>query len=323
MHHAGSTLFVGLGRMGAPMARRYAASRRTLLHDTDPAAADRVADVTTATVLRDLSDLVTRRPLIDQVDVVVLMLPTSTAVESVLEGCGLLTDLATGSLVIDMGSSVPASTRRLAEAAAARGIGYVDAPVSGGVSRAETGDLAIMVGGEPPWVAAARPHLDPLGATLVHVGPSGAGHAAKALNNLLSATHLTAAAEVLSVAQLAGIEPEVMLEVLNASTGRSQATEVKYPRQVLTGSFASGFELDLMVKDLDIATGLAAEVTASVPVTAAATASARAASDHLGRSGADHTELVRWVEHINHTSLRARPARERSPRPTPEERNDR
>ncbi|MGA9748579.1 MAG: NAD(P)-dependent oxidoreductase, partial [Nocardioides sp.] len=255
--------------------------------------------------LSGLEELLDAPDRVSSVGVVLLMLPDSRVVELVLEGSGLLAALTPGSLVIDMSSSVPASTRRLAAVAADLGVGYVDAPVSGGVSRAETGELAIMVGGEAPWVAAARPHLAPLGATIVHVGPPGAGHAAKALNNLLSATHLAAAAEVLSVAQRAGIEPEVMLEVLNSSTGRSQATEVKYPRHVLTGSFASGFELDLMVKDLGIAAGLTAEVGAAAPVTAAAVAAARAARDHLDRVGADHTELVRYVEHVNATSLRS------------------
>ncbi|QNN53903.1 NAD(P)-dependent oxidoreductase [Nocardioides mesophilus] len=301
-HAAGATLFVGLGRMGGPMARRYAATRPTYLYDADPDAAPRLAGSLPATALATLL------PPPPEVDVVVLMLPTSAIVESVLLGegeGGLLDALPAGALVLDMGSSVPASTRRLATVAAGRGIDLVDAPVSGGVSRAETGELSIMVGGRREAVERARPHLEPLGTSIVTVGPAGAGHAAKALNNLLSATNLAAAAEVLCVAQRAGIEPEVMLQVLNSSTGRSQATAVKYPQHVLTGTFGSGFELDLMVKDLAIASGIAEEVQAQAPVTRAAVASANEARRHLDRAGRDHTEIVKYYEHLNQALLRA------------------
>ena len=300
-----ATLFVGLGRMGRPMARRYAANHRTVLFDLDTAAVARVADELGATALSDLDSVP------DDVDVVILMLPDSRVVESVLLGpegsgdpTGLLSRLSTGTLVIDMGSSEPASTRRLHAVAKERGLGYVDAPVSGGVAKAETGELAVMVGGESADVEAALPHLQPMGANLVPVGPPGAGHAAKALNNLLSATNLAAAAEVLCVAQRAGIEPEVMVQVLNSSTGRSQATEVKYPKHVLTGTFASGFEMDLMLKDLAIAARLAADVEQSTPITSRTVETLAAARDHLGAAGLDHTEIVRYYEAVNHAHIR-------------------
>ena len=136
-------------------------------------------------------------------------------------------------------------------------------------------------------------------------GPSGAGHAAKALNNLLSATNLAAAAEVLCVAQRSGIRPEVMVEVLNSSTGRSQATEVKYPQHILTGSFASGFEMDLMLKDLDIATGLSAEDEVSTPITSQTVETLVEARRWLDASGLDHTEIARYYEGVNRTLLRS------------------
>ncbi|WP_246631788.1 NAD(P)-dependent oxidoreductase [Pseudonocardia nigra] len=162
-----------------------------------------------------------------------------------------------------------------------------------------------MVGGDPSDVERARPHLEPLGASVLVVGPSGAGHAAKALNNLLSASNLAAAAEVLTVARTFGIEADVMVDVLNASTGRSQATEVKYPRHVLTGSYDSGFAIDLMIKDLGIARSLAREQNASTPVTDAAYATAVRAREALGGSGLDHTEVARYYESVNHVSLRS------------------
>lgn len=294
-----STLFVGLGRMGDPMARLHAVEHETVLLDADPELAASLGGETGCAV----APAVDRLP--DGVDTVILMLPDSRVVESVLLDHGLLERLPPGSLVIDMGSSVPASTRRLAEQARDRGIAYVDAPVSGGVAKARTGELAIMVGGETDDVARARPHLEPLGATVLHVGKSGAGHAAKALNNLASASNLAVAAEVLTVARAFGISAESMVEVLNASTGRSQASEVKYPRHVLTGTWDSGFAMDLMLKDLGIALDLAGDHGASTPVAAAARDSATRAREALGGTGLDHTEVARWYEDLNHVSLRA------------------
>ena len=304
-----TTLFVGLGRMGAPMVRRHAARHETLLYDVDHEVASALADEVGSRALADLGSVGAG------VDTVILMLPDSGVVESVLLDGGLLAQLSHGALVIDMGSSEPASTRRLAETAASGGVGYVDAPVSGGVSRAETGQLAIMVGGDGGDVARAWPHLEPLGESVVHVGISGTGHAAKALNNLLSATNLAAAAEVLCLAQREGIDPEVMVSVLNSSTGRSQATEVKYPQHVLTGSFASGFAMDLMLKDLAIAQrlaqqpaeepGTAAPVT--MPITATTYATLTEARRLLGREGMDHTEIVKYYEQMNDAHLRRQP----------------
>jgi 3-hydroxyisobutyrate dehydrogenase len=294
-----STLFVGLGRMGAPMARRHADRHPTVLFDVAAEAATALAAELGTRAAPTLHDVP------DDVDTVVLMLPDSRIVESVLLADGLLDRLPAGSLVIDMGSSEPTSTRRLAESARARGIGYVDAPVSGGVAKAVTGELSIMVGGEPADVERARPHLEPLGAAVLVVGPPGAGHAAKALNNLVSATNLAAAAEVLTVARRFGIAADVMVDVLNASTGRSQASEVKYPKHVLTGTYDSGFAMDLMIKDLGIARSLAEAQGVRTPVTGAAYAAAVSARDALGGPGLDHTELARWYEQVNDVSLRS------------------
>jgi 3-hydroxyisobutyrate dehydrogenase len=295
-----ATLFIGLGRMGAPMARNYtAAGRDVVLFDVDATVAASLAEEIGARAI----DALTEVPA--DVDTVVLMLPNSRIVESVLEADGLLARLPDGSLVIDMGSSEPASTRRLAEVARGEGIGYVDAPVSGGVAKAVTGELSIMVGGAGDDVRRARPHLEPLGAAILDVGPPGAGHAAKALNNLLSASNLAAAAEVLTVARAFGIEADVMVDVINASTGRSQATEVKYPKHVLTGSYDSGFAMDLMIKDLRIARSLARAEGLQTPVTDAAAETADSARAALARDDLDHTEVARYYESVNGVSLRA------------------
>ncbi len=158
-----------------------------------------------------------------------------------------------------MSSSEPLRTKALSASLEGRGARMIDAPVSGGVSGAETGRLTIMVGGAPADVASAGPCLQHLGRT-IHVGPIGSGHAVKALNNLLSATHLWATSEAMLAGMRFGIDPEVMLSVFNSSSGRSGSTDNKWPNFILPGTFDSGFGLRLMVKDMGIAVQLADQV---------------------------------------------------------------
>ncbi|MFV0254311.1 MAG: NAD(P)-dependent oxidoreductase [Beutenbergiaceae bacterium] len=290
-----STLFIGLGRMGAPMVRHYARRHPVLLHDADRGIAQTVAADLDGRVIGDLS----RSEALRDIDVTIMMLPSSTVVEAVLTTPGeLLTRLPHGGLIIDMGSSEPASTLTLAATAAERGIGYVDAPVSGGVAKAVSGQLSILVGGRPPDVERAQEHLTPMGTPMV-VGTPGSGHAVKALNNLLSATNIAAAAEVIGVAAKFGVEPKVMVSALNASTGRSQASEVKYPNHILTGHYDSAFAMDLMLKDLAIAHRLAKAQGAQTPIADTTVRVARQAADHLDGDGLDHTELARLYEQLN------------------------
>lgn len=279
-----TTLFIGLGRMGAPMAVLHARMFPTVVFDVFPGAVAEVTGAGDASAVGELSEVPAG------VDTVILMLPTSRHVEGVLVDEGLLDRLPEGALVIDMGSSEPESTRALAARATARGIDYVDAPVSGGVPKAVTGELAIMVGGSEAAVARAMPHLEVLGSSILHVGPAGAGDAAKALNNLVSATNMSAASEALMVARRFGIEVETMTQVLNSATGRSQATEVKFPRYINTGSFDSGFSYDLMLKDMTIAMGLTEGL--EVPVVRSAFERLGAARAGLGQAP-DHTEIGR------------------------------
>lgn len=280
------------------MVRNYAKDFACVVYDVSPSAAELAEKLGVAAVP-------TLSPLQSDVDTVILMLPNSRIVESILVEGGLLNELPKGSLIIDMGSSVPSSTQILSAEAAERSIDYVDAPVSGGVAKAITGELSVIVGGSPDAVARAMPHLGPLAAVITHVGPSGAGHAAKALNNLLSATNIAAAAEVISAAERLNIDPERMVAVLNASTGRSQASEVKYPKHILTGTFDSGFAMDLMLKDLAIAEDIITSLGISAPITKKAHAIAIAAGALLGDGPHDHTELVRWYESENDLHIRA------------------
>ena len=295
-----STLFIGLGRMGNPMVRRYAPTHATVLYDVNIASAAALAVDIGSKVVESLDELPS------DVDTVILMLPNSRIVESVVRGGhGLFARLPKAALVIDMGSSEPSSTRALAEEAADAGIAYVDAPVSGGVAKAATGELSIMVGGAPADLERAAEHLAPLGASILAVGPAGAGHAAKALNNLLSATNLAAVAEILTVAKNFGIEAEVMVNVINASTGRSQASEVKYPKHVLTGRFDSGFSMDLMLKDLAIAHTLSKGAGLTTPITDKTVETLDEARSVLGGADLDHTEVARFYEIVNQVELRS------------------
>lgn len=194
-------------------------------------------------------------------DVCVLSLPNSDVVEKVVFGeGGLLGELSEGDTVIDTSSSRPSSTREIARRLAAKDIGMLDAPVSGGVSRADKGDLAVMVGGKPDLLDKYRGLLEAFSREIFYVGESGAGHTAKALNNLLSATTLASAAEAVLLGERAGLDPEKLLEIINASSGRSASTEIKFPRYVLNRAFDDGFAINLMNKDVRIALDTASEL---------------------------------------------------------------
>ena len=307
-----TTLFIGLGKMGDPMVRRYAPAHEMLLYDVDAAASTALAADVGGQALPSLERLPSG------IGTVILMLPNSRIVESVV--AGLFAQLEPGALLIDMGSSEPASTQRLAGQAAEAGLAFVDAPVSGGVAKARIGELSIMVGGLPADRERALAHLAPLGTSITLVGPSGSGHAAKALNNLLSATNLAAAAEIFTVARSFGIDAAVMVDVVNSSTGRSQATEVKYAKHVLNGTFSSGFSLDLMLKDVAIAQALGTGL--STPITDTTVGVLAEVRRVLGDARAtdaglpdavplDHTEVARYFELVNHVELRSPKAESR------------
>jgi len=258
-------------------------------YDADPAARERFArESGVATVGSPVEAAAGARA-------VVLMLPDSSVVGRVLLADGLLASAAPGALVVDMGSSDPVRSRELAAVAAQRGVGFVDAPVSGGVRGAVAGTLAVMAGGSEADVAAVMPLLGVLGGKVLHVGPVGCGHALKALNNLLSATSLLASAEALRAGRRFGIDPNVLLDTINGSTGRSYSTEVKLPQYVLSGTFDSGFALRLMVKDVGIALGVAEAAQAPMRLGERTAALWREAASTLP-DGADHTEIARWLD---------------------------
>jgi 3-hydroxyisobutyrate dehydrogenase len=229
-------------------------------------------------------------------DALITMLPDGDAVrEAVLDA---LPALKAGAVVVDMGSSDPAGTRALGVALSKNNIDMVDAPVSGARFKAKDGTLAIMVGGEKEIVAKVMPVLEKLGTEIFHVGPLGAGHAVKALNNYLGAAGTLAGFEALLIAQAFGLDPKPMLDAINASTGRNSTTVRKIPQDVLTGAFASGFKLALMAKDVGIAAGLARGLKLKTPFLRETLKHWRAAQKKLPRD-ADHTEIYRYLESLN------------------------
>jgi len=289
--------FVGLGRMGVPMATHLAvAGYQVAGHDVSGQARERFLASATAPGT-SVQAPGTVEAIARDADAVILMLPDSRAVKQVTGEQGLLSAMAAGSLLIDMGSSEPVGTERLARQAAPRDIAVVGAPVSGGVIGAQQASLTIMAGGSAAAVDRARPVLEVIGARLVHAGTMpGAGHALKALNNLLSAVHLLATSEAMVAGQRYGLDPAVMLEAINASSGRSGSTQNKWPNYVLTGTFDSGFSAGLLVKDMLIGLGVEREFGTGSQLAGLATEMWRRAATWLP-AGADHTEVVRWLEH--------------------------
>ena len=281
--------FVGLGRMGRPMAMRLAAAGYEVrATDLDPAARFALAEVPGISAVADAGS-------VGPVDVVILMLPSSDAVEQAVLAPGGLLEHGAAPVVIDMGSSEPRRTRALGERCAGAGTLLLDAPVSGGVAGAEAGSLTVMVGGPAPEVERLRPLFEVLGGRVLHTGDLGAGHAVKALNNLLSASHLLASSEALLAAKELGLDVERVLELINGSSGRSGSTEAKWPTFVLTERYDSGFSAELMVKDLRIAVDVLHETGTPAHLGEATLARWTAAAGELP-AGADHTLIARWLE---------------------------
>jgi len=284
--------FVGLGNIGEPICRTLLkGGYEVAVHDTNPEAAARLSD-TGATPVGSLGELGA------VADVVLLSLPNSAVVEKVVLGeHGLAEELSEGQVLIDTSSSKPHSTRTIAQKLAAFGVGMLDAPVSGGVLRAREGKLAVMVGGQRETFERYSDILRAFGEHVFYVGTHGTAHLLKALNNLLSATTLASTAEAIILAEKAGISPETFIEVVNASSGRSYSTEVKFPRYILPRSFDDGFALSLMSKDVKIALETAAEMELPMLVGSTTAQIWQTAVTH-GHSAENHTAIYAFMEDL-------------------------
>jgi len=285
--------FIGIGKMGLPMASRIAAHGYPL-HAYDISAAaikefsSRVADALAAKTLAEIGRTC---------KVVILMLPDSDVVNRVLFGekDSLAAHLSRGSVVIDMSSSDPSVTCEIGPQMKETGIDFIDAPVSGGVKRAIDGSLAIMAGGDGAVIARVRPLLLTMGKVIIETGVLGSGHAMKALNNYVSAAGLLAACEALKVGADFGIAPERIIAVLNASTGKNNSTENKMMQYVVSRLFNSGFSLGLMRKDITIATDLSKRLGSKTLLGETLLKSWADAEAKIG-GAADHTEIFRMLD---------------------------
>ena len=287
---------IGLGNMGGPMAARLAAAGHQLrLYDADQGRARAAAARTGA----ELADAAT---IAEGSDAVITILPTSREVFSAVDAMGEA--LAPGSVLVEMSSGLPSATQALAARLGSRGVAVVDAPVSGGVAKARTGELAIMVGGPDEAVARVTPLLQAMGQTILRTGPVGSAHAMKALNNLVSAAGFLAGIEALLIGQRFGLDPAVMVDVLNASTGMNNSTQRKFRQFVLSRKFDSGFGLDLMVKDLGTALAVAHDARTPAPFSAQCRELWAAAAALLG-PGQDHTAMAEFCEKLAGSTLRS------------------
>lgn len=287
--------FIGLGNMGVPMAANVKRGGYEVIgFDLDPARAKAFAQEHNARATDQLSELG------KACDAIVTMLPTGREVRDALftmQGGALAANLKSGSFVIDMSSADPVGTRSLGKELAAHKLVLVDAPVSGGVPRAKDGSLAIMIGGDTEAVAAVKPVLACMGNKLFEVGTLGCGHAMKCLNNFLAGASFAAASEAMTIGRKFGLDPAVMADVVNVSTGRSFVSENLLKQHVLSGAFGTGFALGLLAKDVKIAADLADQIGVDAPVGRLVSGMWADARDALG-GDQDHTRAATHWEKI-------------------------
>jgi 3-hydroxyisobutyrate dehydrogenase len=287
--------FAGIGNMGWPMAANLVkAGFDVTVCDVVPGRAASFASETGAKAAATPAEAAAGA------DCVVMIVPTSKQVGEAVEA--MLPSLKPGMLVIDMTSGQPGRTREIAAMLAGHGVPMIDCPVSGGVPRAKSGQLAIMVGGPAAEIDRAEPVLKAMGTSVYRCGDIGAGQAMKALNNLVSAGGYLIGIEALLIGQRFGLDPTTMVDVLNASSGMNNSTQKKFKEYVLSRRFDAGFGLDLMVKDLSIALEVGRETTTPAPFSALCREMWLAAATTLG-PGVDHTALAKMLEQMTGTVL--------------------
>lgn len=288
--------FIGLGNMGFPMAGRLAAAGHELI----------VHDASTEAVEKFLTTHPTAAATAGwrNADVIITMLPTSAIVEAVLLQDQVVAAASLNTLFIDMSSAEPTRSQQLGAVLEEKGMRYVDAPVSGGVRGAVNGQLAIMAGGATADVHEAMPLFKVMGKSIIHVGAPGSGHAAKALNNLVSAASVAVTVEALHIGERFGIDPQTLTDVLNASSGRSNTSENKVAQFMLSGTFASGFPIGLMTKDVNIALALAEELGVAAELSHHCADLWRQTVEK-GFGPEDHTKMYAILDRTDHTRTHA------------------
>jgi 3-hydroxyisobutyrate dehydrogenase len=291
--------FLGLGDIGTLMASHLARDPFELV------VWNRTASKAEAFAREHKAQLAaTPAEAVKDAQVVITCLPSSVEVEAVLHGeNGMLDSLRKGAVMIDCTSGDPPTSRSIAAELGGRGVEFIDAPVSGGTTAAKAGTLTVMWGGEQLVFERVRPVMEAFGKKIVHAGPVGSGDALKAVNNALLAVHILSAAEGLAVLVKAGVDPNVALEVINASSGRSNSSENLIPQRVLTRAFPRTFRLALLEKDIGIAAVLAEDLDAKTPLISLTAERFHEARELLGEK-ADHVEAVKMVERENGVEIK-------------------
>ncbi len=287
--------FIGLGHMGGPMAANLVkAGHVVTAFDLSEAALAKAAEAGAIAAPSALAAA-------EGASVVMSMLPASRHVEALYLGeGGLLACLPAGTLVIDCSTIAPASAQRVAQAAAARGVAMLDAPVSGGTAGAAAGTLTFIVGGEPSALDRARPLLAAMGRHVFHLGGAGAGQVAKLCNNMALGVIMAVTGEALALGASHGLDPRALSAMMAVSTGRSWATEVcnpwpgVKPEAPASRGYAGGFGNDLMLKDLGLAIEAALQVGAAVPLGELAR-NLYALNRLAGRGGLDFSSVQQLV----------------------------
>lgn len=287
--------FAGIGAMGTPMAGNLArAGYKLVVYDLDAARTAALAGTNGVTIAKNLAELGAAA------NILITMLPDGKAVRTAL--CGrddsfrdcLLERAQKNALVIDMSSSSPMGTRELGDVLSKRGLQFIDAPVSNGVKGAVAATLSIMVGGDRAIFERVKPLLEKMGSQIYHAGPLGAGHAIKALNNYVSAAGLIAACEAMHAGQAFGIDPGVVVDIINTSSGMNNTTKNKCRQYMLSGRYNAGFSAGLMAKDVRTALEIAEAMHTST-LFARPTAEAWNAMERQMGFLADHTEMHKFL----------------------------
>jgi 3-hydroxyisobutyrate dehydrogenase-like beta-hydroxyacid dehydrogenase len=281
--------FVGLGQMGGPMSRRLLAAGHELV------AYDEREEAVQALVPEGAQPAGSPAEVAERAEVVLVSLPTPEVVRAVALGRDGLIQGSAMRTYVDLSTTGQAVAMEVAAALAGRGVVTLDAPVSGGVRGAREGTLAVMAAGPTAELERVRPLLEVFG-RVFHVGERpGLGQLMKLANNFLSATAIVATAEAIALGVRGGLDPATMIAVINASTGRNTASEDKFPRQVLTGSYAAGFTAGLLTKDLGLCAAAADALEVPMPVAAEVYARWQRAVAELGAE-ADIMAMVKSVE---------------------------
>ena len=291
--------FIGLGNMGGPMAMNLQKAGHTL------SAFDLSKDACAKLAVDGLPIAISAEATLDGAEVVISMLPASAHVDGLYLGSngqpGILEKIAAGTLVIDSSTIAAATSRKVAEAAAARGIAVIDAPVSGGTGGAIAGTLTFMVGGSVVDLERARPLLEKMGANIFHAGAAGAGQTAKICNNMLLGILMIGTSEAIALGVANGLDPKVLSEIMRRSSGGNWALEKYNPLPGVmeaapaSKNYAGGFGTDLMLKDLGLAQENAAAVRASTPLGGLAR-NLYAAHSLAGNGALDFSSVIRMVQ---------------------------